>query len=189
MTTAVSICSAALVMLGKSPIASFTEGSDRAAYCSNLYPLVRDHLLRKHFWNCAIKRALLSPLATPPAYGYTHQFQLPADFLRVYEVGSASNFITDFQLENRMILANASALPLRYVWRNDNEDNWDSGLVYAATAMMAAVLAYPVVQSASLAEGMKKEAMTVLREAKAIDGQENPSETFGDEFPLITGRY
>lgn len=189
MTTAISICSNALLLLGKTPIASFTEGSDRAAYCSNLYPMVRDQLLRKHFWNCAIKRVLLSPLATIPAFGYTHQFQLPADFLRVYEVGYPAKFITDFQIENRMILANADALPLRYVWRNDNEDNWDSGLVNVATVTMTAMLAYPLTQSSSLADALKKEAMIALREAKAIDGQENPSEQFGDELMLINGRY
>jgi hypothetical protein len=189
MTTAVSICSNALMMLGKDPISSMLEDNDRAKYCANLYPALRDALLRKHFWNCAIKRVLLSPDATPPAYGYTAQFPLPSDFLRLYEVGRPGAFVTDFQLENRMILANAAALPLRYVWRNDNEDNWDSGLVDTATIMMAALLAYPITQSTSLRDSMKEEAARTLREAKAIDGQENPSETFGDEFPLLAGRY
>lgn len=190
MTTAVSICSNALLMLGKAPIADFNENSDRAKYCSNLYPMLRDDLLRKHFWNCAIKRVLLSPLSTPPAFGYTAQFQLPSDFLRVYEVGNGPrNFISDFQIENRVIMANASALPLRYVWRNDNEDNWDSSLVHVATVMMAALLAYPITQSTSLRDSMKEDAIKALREAKSIDAQENPSETMGDEFPLIAGRY
>lgn len=189
MTTAVSICSSALLMLGKEPISSFTEGSDRARYCTNLYPMIRDNLLRKHFWNCAIKRVLLSPLSTAPAFGYTAQFQLPADFLRIYEVGYPASFITDFQIENRTILANATALPLRYVWRNDNEDNWDAGLVHAATMLMAAALCYPITQSASLRDSMQRDATIALREAKSIDGQENPSDTFGDEFPLQMGRY
>jgi hypothetical protein len=189
MTTAVSICSNALLMLGKSAIASLTDDSDRARYCANLYPMVRDSLLRKHFWNCAIKRVLLSPLVDAPAYGYSAQFQLPGDYLRLYEVGYSGKFITDFQLENRMILANAIALPLRYVWRNDNEDNWDSGLIQAATHAMAALLAYPITQSTSLRDSFMQEALRVLREAKSIDAQENPSDTMGDEFLLIAGRY
>lgn len=189
MTTAVSICSNALLMLGKTPIASMTEDSDRAQYCANLYPMVRDTLLRKHFWNCAIKRVLLSPDAVAPAFGYTAQFPLPSDFLRLYEVGRPGAFIADFQLENRMILANAAALPLRYVWRNLVEDNWDSGLVETATAMMAAVLAYPICQSTSLRDSLLETAKQTLREAQAIDGQENPSESFADEYPLLAGRY
>lgn len=189
MTTAVSICSNALLMLGKAPIADLNEASDRAQYCSNLYPMVRDGLLRKHFWNCAIKRVLLSPMATAPAFGYSAQFQLPADFLRVYEVGNARAPITDFQIENRTILANATALPLRYVWRNENEDTWDASLIHVATMTMAAVLAYPVTQSSSLRDAMMDDAQRALREAKATDAQENPSETMGDEFPLISGRY
>lgn len=189
MTTAVSICSNALMMLGKSPIASLQEDNDRAKYCANLYPSLRDSLLRKHFWNCAIKRVLLSPDAVAPAYGYTAQFPLPSDFLRLMEVGRPGAFIADFQLENRMILANATALPLRYVWRNDVEDNWDVGLVETATAMMAALLAFPLVQSTSLRDSLLETATKTLREAQAIDGQENPSDTFGDEFPLLSGRY
>jgi len=192
MTTAVSICSNALMMLGKTPIASFTEGTDKATYCANLYPVMRDSLLRKHYWNCAMKRVLLSPLAELPAFGYSNQFQLPEDFLRLYEVGMSGRFggfIREYQLENRMILANAEALPLRYVWRNENPDNWDAALVQVATAQMAAVLAYPITQSTSLRDSMKEEAARELRDAKAIDGQENPSETLGDEFPLLAGRY
>lgn len=189
MTTAVSICSNALLMLGKEPIADFNDGSDRAKYCVNMYPIVRDGLLRKHFWNCAIKRALLSKLTTAPAFGYSAQFQLPADFLRIYEVGMPGSAVEDFQIEGRMILANADALPLRYVFRNTNEETWDASLVHVATLTMAAILAYPVTQSASLRDAMQQDALRALREAKATDAQENPSETMGDEFPLIAGRY
>jgi hypothetical protein len=189
MTTAVSICSNALMMLGKAPIASLTEETDRAKYCANLYPPLRDALLRKHFWNCAIKRVLLSPTGEPPAYDYTHAFQLPSDFLRLYQVGKLNSPINDFQLENRMILANVPALPLRYVWRNEDENNWDTGLVQAATHSMAALLAYPITQSTSLRDSMMQTAAQTMREAKAIDGQENPGDTFGDDFPLINGRY
>jgi hypothetical protein len=189
MTTAVSICSNALMMLGKAPIASLEDESDRASYCANLYPALRDSLLRKHFWNCAIKRVLLSPTSEAPGFDYSHQFQLPSDFLRLYQVGTKNSPIDDFQLENRMILANVSSLPLRYVWRNEDENNWDTGLVQAATHAMAAMLAYPIVQSTSLRESMLQTAKDVLREAKAIDGQENPGDTFGEDFPLIRGRY
>lgn len=189
MTTAVSICSNALMMLGKAPIASLEDENDRAKYCANLYPLLRDAMLRKHLWNCAIKRVLLSPEAGAPAFDYTNQFQLPSDFLRLYQVGTLKSPIKDFQLENRMIMANVPALPLRYVWRNEDENNWDVGLVQAVTHGMAAVLAYPITQSTSLRDSMKQEAIQVLREAKAIDGQENPGDTFGDETPFISGRY
>lgn len=189
MTTAVSICSNALMMLGKAPIADLGDENDRAKYCANLYPPLRDALLRKHFWNCAIKRVLLSPTGDAPAFDYTNQFQLPSDFLRVYQVGTKKIPVDDFQLENRMILANVTALPLRYVWKNEDENNWDTGLVQAATHAMAAQLAYPLTQSTSLRDSLLQTAAQVLREAKAIDGQENPGDTFGDDFPLISGRY
>ena len=36
--TSLSICSDALLMLGASPISSFTEGTDEANVCNSLYP-------------------------------------------------------------------------------------------------------------------------------------------------------
>jgi hypothetical protein len=197
MTTSVQICSNALLMLGKTPIASFTDGNDRSNYCANLYPMVRDTLLRKHLWNCAIKRVLLSPLSTAPAFTYGQQYQLPADFLRVVEVGYLNRWISEYAIESGLILAGypttstgtPAGLPLRYVWRNDNEDTWDSALIHVATLAMAGVLAYPLTQSTSLRDSLKQELQIALREAKALDGSENPSETFGDEFPLLQGRY
>lgn len=90
MATGVSICSNALLMLGAQTINDFADqlNLDRAKLCANLYPTVRDDMLRSHPWNCAIKRAVLAPDAVAPAFGYTYSFELPADFLRVLEVGS-----------------------------------------------------------------------------------------------------
>ena len=48
MATPVSICSAALVMLGDKPIASLTESTDRARSVANVYPTERLAFLRAH---------------------------------------------------------------------------------------------------------------------------------------------
>jgi hypothetical protein len=46
MSTNVSICSAALMMLGDQPITSMTEDSDRAILARGLYDSARDQVLR-----------------------------------------------------------------------------------------------------------------------------------------------
>lgn len=180
MATGVSICSNALLMLGAQTINDFSEPVDRAKIAANLYPTIRDDLLRTHPWNCTIKRALLAPDATPPAFGYANQFELPADFLRVLEVGQGGCQI-DYLVEGRHVLANAASVELRYVYLNEVENTWDASLVALLTLAMAAALAYPITQSAALQANMEQKLAMAKKVARAVDGQEDPPQTLGDE--------
>lgn len=182
MATGVSICSNALLMLGAQTINDFADEQnlDRAKLCANLYPTVRDDMLRAHPWNCCIKRAVLAPDADAPAFGYDHAFELPADFSRVLEVGTNGQQI-DYLVEGRSIQANTTVLELRYVSRNEVENTWDAHLVKLVTLAMAAAMAYPVTQSAAMQQTMEQKLETTLRRARAVDGQEDPPQTLGDE--------
>ena len=189
MATGVSICSNALLMLGSQTINDFAdeENLDRAKLCSNLYPTVRDDMLRSHPWNCCIKRAVLAPDAVAPLFGYSHAFELPADFSRVLEVGSNGCQI-DYLVEGRTIQANTTVLELRYVFRNEVENTWDAHLVKLVTLAMAAAMAYPITQSAAMQQTMEQKLETSLRRARAVDGQEDPPQTLGDER-LLAARF
>lgn len=191
MATSISICSAALLQLGKSPISSFNEMGDTARLCSNLYPVERDSILRENDWNCATKRDVLAPMATVPPFGYTAQFQLPSDFLRLISIRDTRVGAPDCQghkVEGRRILTSGAALPIVYVYRAE-EAVWDSKLVELMTARMLWKLAYPVTQSTSLRDELKNEYAALARTARAIDAQENPSEALSDDFTLLTGRF
>lgn len=182
MATGVTICSNALLMLGSQPINDFADQTnlDRAKLCANLYPMVRDDLLRSHPWNCCIKRAVLAPDSVAPLFGYSHAFELPADFSRVLEVGNSNQQI-DYLVEGRAIQANTTVLELRYVFRNEVESTWDAHLVALATQAMCAALAYPVTQSTAKQAGEEQKLELMLRRARAVDGQEDPPQTLGDE--------
>lgn len=186
MTTAVSIASNALLMLGAQPISDFNEDSDRARLASNLYATARDLLLRSHPWNCAIKRVVLSPDADAPAFGYSYKFTLPGDWLRTLSVGDYGNEI-DYRIEGRNILADDSVLKLRYIFRNDQESTWDTMLIDAMTKTMSATMAYGITQSTSKEELEFKKLEMALKHARAVDGQEDPPETLGD-FRLLAAR-
>ena len=189
MATGVSICSNALLMLGAQTINDFADqlNLDRAKLCANLYPTVRDDMLRSHPWNCAIKRAVLAPDAVAPAFGYTHSFELPADFMRVLEVGTNGSQI-DYLVEGRTIQADTTVLELRYVFRNEVENTWDAHLVKLVTLAMAATLAYPVTQSSALQQSFEQKLEMTLKRARAVDGQEDPPQTLGDER-LLRARF
>ena len=187
--TGVSICSNALLMLGAQTINDFQDQQnlDRAKLCANLYPSQRDSILRAHPWNCCIKRIVLAPLAEAPAFGYSAAFELPADCLRVLEVGTGGCQI-DYLVEGRTIQADTSVLELRYVFRNEVESSWDTHLVDLMTAAMAAVLAYPITQSTSERDSREGKLAQLLKQARAADGQEDPPQTLGDER-LLRSRF
>ncbi|WP_218169686.1 hypothetical protein [Pseudomonas sp. P7759] len=187
MATGVSICSNALLMLGAQTINDFNQSVDRAKLAANLYPTIRDDLLRTHPWNCTIKRVLLAPDATPPAFGYTNQFELPADFLRVLEVGQAGIQI-DYLVEGRSILADAMSVELRYVYLNEVENTWDASLVGLLTVAMACAMAYPITQSSALQAAFEQKLAMAKKIARAVDGQEDPPQTLGDER-LFAARF
>lgn len=185
-TTKVSIASNALLLLGASPIASFEEGSDRARLASNLWDPLRKELLRRHTWNCAIKRKTLAPEAGSPDFDFAYSFVLPSDFLRLLSIGTTTER-PDYAIEGGRLLFGASVLRLRYVFDNAEPETWDAGLVAAMTASMTAAMAYPITQSATLAESKRQEFLAVLKTARAVDGVEADTETFGD-FPLLASR-
>ena len=186
MTSSVSICSNALLQLGDNPIASFDDPARRATVCSNLYPEVRDAMLRTHPWNSCTKRTVLAPLADKPSFDYPYQFQLPSDWLRTIQIGSRRCPL-DYAAEGQRILAYVDALPIVYIFRNENEATWESTLVDVVTKAMKAAIAYPITQSAAMAQTAQAEFAAFLKQAKAINGQDDDTETIGD-FPLLESR-
>jgi hypothetical protein len=187
VSTKVSICSNALLLLGAQTINSLDEGSDRASLASNLYDSLRDDMLRSHPWNCAVKRVILAPDTEMPAFDYGAQFTLPADWLKTISVG-AEGYEVDYKHESGKILCNGTALALRYIFRNEVEATWDAMLVHAMELKMASELAYPITGSASMADVMYQKLQRHMKQARAVDGQDDPPQTFGD-FPLLSSRF
>lgn len=187
MTTPVTICSNALLMLGDNPIADFNEDNDRARLASNLWPLARDSVLRRHPWNCATKRVLLAPLSTPPAFEFAYQFQMPSDWMRTLSIGEEVER-PRYRIEGRVILMDESSCKLRYIWRNENPASWDSMLIQCMTMVMRGLFAYPIAQSASLEQAIEGQVSRALREARAVDGQEDDAEAL-DDSPLLAARF
>lgn len=187
MTTPVTICSNALLMLGDNPIADFDEDNDRARLASNLWPIARDAMLRRHVWNCAIKRVILAPLVTAPAFDYGYQFQLPGDWLRTLSIGEEGER-PRYRIEGRVILMDENACRLRYVFRNENPATWDALLVECMTMVMRRLFAYPISQSGSLEQAIAGYVREALREARAVDGMEDEPEAL-DDSPLLAARF
>mgnify|MGYP001794729713 CR=1 FL=1 len=187
MTSAVSICANALLMIGAETINSLTDTSPRARQCANLYPMVRDYVLSTHPWHCCIKRVVLNPDTTAPLFDWLAQFSVPADFLRILSVGEAGAE-DPYQIENRKILCDAGQVKLRYVFQNTDEASWTPILVSAVTQAMRQALVYSVTSSASLEQLVAQAIEPILKRARAIDSTDQPAETLGD-FRTLNARF
>lgn len=183
----VSICSNALLMLGDSPISSFDDSGDRVLKAANLWPSVRDFVLRSHPWNCAVKRIVLAPLVDAPPFDFAYAFPLPNDWLRTLSIGEEGER-PRYRMEAGVILMDDNACRLRYIFRNENVASWDASLIWATTMVMRGVLAYGITQSTSLEQVISGILRPLLREARAVDGQEDDTEVI-DDSPLMQARY
>jgi hypothetical protein len=96
----------------------------------------------------------------------------------------------DYEYEGNRILCDTTSLPIRYL-ADKTEALWDANLTNLMVKRMELDLCYAITKSTSLRDSLKSEyhakGVGVLARAKAVDGQENQPEQFGDA-PLIAVR-
>tara|TARA_A100000172_G_scaffold63666_1_gene43082 strand:+ start:153 stop:785 length:633 start_codon:yes stop_codon:yes gene_type:complete len=79
--TDVGICNKALTYLGASSITSFSDGSDAATICNNIYDEVKLSTFGLYPWSFTIAKATLSRESTTPVSEWTYQYTLPNDMV------------------------------------------------------------------------------------------------------------
>jgi len=193
MASVVEICNSALNQLGATTIISLTEDSKNARICNARYANVRDALFRTHPWNCLQKRAVLASDVATPAWGYSKQFTLPADCLRLLTV---LNYDYDYKVEGRKILTNANDMSILYVARITDANEYDESLRELISAALAADIAYAVTSSNPVSQTMFQLYQEKLKDARFIDATEgqntlldNGSADIIDASTFINSRF
>jgi hypothetical protein len=195
MTSAVTICSNALMRLGAKPISSFTESDssetntplNRVQLCANLYPVERLAFLREHTWQATISRVILSPDVTTPAFEWSYRFLRPSDWLKTVQIGQNENNVPPFRIEGNYFMGNDAVFYLVYC-RDIPEEQWDTLMVDAMTVRMMAVLADPITRDPVRVNAYTQLATQRLQVAKSMDGQDDATNTIGQSI-LATSRF
>lgn len=177
MANDVEIVNRALIAIGADPILTLSQAGKNATTANRIYPTVRDALLGEHPWKFATKRVILAPTTNTPAYGWSYEFQLPTDFIRVQLVGEDEDTPEPFLVESDKILANTDSLYLKYTYRETNAGMYRSAFIEALAAKLAAELAVPLADDAGLAEGQLKLYSIKLSSARFADAQEKSQES------------
>ena len=177
MASVVDICNGALNQLGASTILSLTEDSKNARLCNARYTQVRDSLFRSHTWNCLQKRVQLAQDTDTPPWGFSNQYTLPPDCLRLLRI---LDYDSDHKVEGRKILTNNTSMKILYIARVEDPNEYDELLRETLSAALAADIAYAVTSSNPVSQNMYRLYQEKLREARFVDSTEGQNTTQED---------
>lgn len=170
----VEIWNGALVLCGADRITSTADDSKEARLCALRYDAERKILLDEFQWNFSMARVELSALATAPVQiddGYTYQFQLPADVLRVIKTDLVG-VENPWRVEGRVILAEESALKILYISDITDVSKFSNRFLQALEARMASKICYALTQSVSLTSALIALASDRVAVARSLESQE-----------------
>ena len=169
MASVVQICNSALNQLGASSITALTENSKNARICNERYETVRDAVYRSHPWNCLIKRVQLAQDSDTPAWGFTYQYTLPSDCLRVLQI---KDYNSDYKIEGRKLLIGESEVYLIYLAMESDVNQLDVLLRETISACLAQDIAYAITSNLQVAKLMAEKYQAKLSEARHTDASE-----------------
>lgn len=150
-----SIANIALTKMGANRITSLTQDSKEARALNSIFASTRDAELRRHSWKFAIKRVTLSATTTTPEFGYSYEYLIPSDFIRLLTIGDY--YITSetigvyyreyhgagiekslFEVEGQSILTDLGGpLKVRYIFREDDPQKYDPLFIDALACKLA----------------------------------------------------
>lgn len=186
MPSVITIVNLALLDVGSAKIGSLTEDSPEAAAANLVYDEALEYVLEAHDWDFATTRVQLAALSATPAFGYDHQYQLPADFVRLIgawdnddETGELDFRIAKGPSGGKVIETDADALYVKYVAKVTDPNVMTPSFRKTLRYELAMPLAIKLHQSSTLADAMEKKRDKALRDARGIDGIQAP----GDQIP------
>ena len=185
MASVIQICNSALNQLGAGSITALTENSKNARLCNERYETVRDAVYRSHPWNCLIKRVQLAQDSDTPAWGFSYQYTLPSDCLRVLQI---TDYDADYKIEGRKLLINVSEVYLLYSAQITDVNELDVLLRETISAGIASDIAYAITSNLQVAKLMTEKYSLKLSEARHTDASEgyNTDPTLGNTDQIIT---
>ena len=185
MASVVQICNSALNQLGASSITALTDDSKNARLCNERYTTIRDAVFRTHPWNCLIKRVQLAQDSDTPAWGFSYQYTLPSDCLRVLQI---KDYDADYKIEGRKLLIEQSTVYLIYLAIETDVNQLDILLRETISAALAQDMAYAITSNLQVAKLMAEKYQAKLSEARHTDASEgyNTDPTLAPTDQIIT---
>ena len=170
----VSICNQAIGWVGGNRITSFTDGSIEANLCIDNYEGIKKAVLEASDWTFATNRLIPSPEVSPPEFGYSYSFLMPANCIRVLSVSDNPDWNKEgnieWQYEDRKILCDYQIIYVKYIKNVDDTSKFSPLFVQALAARISADFAIPLAQSRTLQADQWRLYERKINEANNKDG-------------------
>ncbi|MDN7751741.1 hypothetical protein [Burkholderia gladioli] len=187
MASQVGIANRALTKLGSARITQLDEDSKAAATIASMYDDVLDACLSEHIWAFAKARAQLAALADAPLFGFEFQYRLPADYLRMLQVGQFLIYPKMdtrglYSIEGGNLLTDLSApLSLRYTKRVTDPNAMHPLFREVFACRLAAEGCEAITQSSTKKQAAWAEHDRAIAQAVRVNAAERPSQPIGDD--------
>jgi hypothetical protein len=183
MSARIDIVNIALTMLGADTITSLEDETPEARIMKTHYYIARDATLEAYEWSFAIDRFSPAQEVDAPAFGWSYQFPLPSNILRLLTVErvSASAFVdtnrmtrnqVDHVLENRKILTDESVIYCTGIRKVEDEGIFSNLFAHAFASKLAMMTCLVLTESNRKFEEMAAMYAGAIREAASRDGQQ-----------------
>jgi hypothetical protein len=191
--TNIEIINLALSDCGAGLIASLADDLAEARQANAKYVPVRDAVLEAREWTFAKKRLLLAKDPAAPAFGYTYQFILPSDTLRVIRcynnsgnINGTPDVVSDWVREGWRVLTNEDSPIYAEVLFRADEGSFSPGMVLALAARLTSALAIPLTENRQLAKDFMDYYKALIQDAAAMDGSQGRTQRLRP--PSLPGR-
>lgn len=200
-TSPTQIANLALSWIGQNQINALGDNQNEAIVMNANFNLSRDKVLNDYPWTFATRREILSPVATPPVFGFAQQFLIPSDVLYVHRVQRPQNIgatlfsqvaeatrgavQADWIREGQFILAREEVIHCIFIVQVTNADLFSASFIHALAARLAADTCLTFTENKKLKEYMEEMYDTKLADARFSDGRQGRTEKVVSN--LLTG--
>jgi hypothetical protein len=184
--TNIEIINLALSDCGAAQIAALTDDLPEARQAKAKYVAIRDAVLECREWTFAKRRILLAQDMTTPVFGYTYQYVVPSNVIRVVRVYAGDDLCEDWVREGWRVLTDDATPIYAEVLVRVDEGEFSPGMVLVLAARLTAAMAIPLTENRQLAKDFMDYYETLLTDAGAMDGAQGRTQRL--QPPPLPGR-
>lgn len=142
--TKTEIANLAIAHVGGNGIATFgSEETEEGVQVNRWYDFALDETLKAMKPRSAEKRAALTQDATAPAFNFSYRYQLPTDYVDLLEVNDRYAWERNwpYAIEDGYVLSNDATCEIRYIFRQENEAQYEPDFAIALSHCLASKIA------------------------------------------------
>lgn len=172
MASKTELANLMLLELGKDSITSIDDDTYAAKWVSRIWDEIRKHVLSEGYWNFAFEQQTLASTGVTPTFGFTYEFQLPADMITLIEINEEPHGTYKYRIKGDKLQLDESSVSISYIQDITNTGYWSIPFNKAFVAYGAWKLSYAFRADKQITLGLAENYERVLHRSLALDGQQ-----------------